>query len=145
MKRTAEANWKGNGLEGKGKLTTQSGVFNDQPYSFTTRFKNEDGKEGTNPEELIAAAHAGCFNMALSFQLTGAGHAPEELNTEAVVEMDTSGEHFFLSGITLKLNAKVPGISKDKFEELAEVAKNNCPISKALKTVPLTLETDFSN
>ncbi|GAB5466550.1 MAG: OsmC family protein [Candidatus Kapaibacteriales bacterium] len=145
MKRTAEALWKGNGLEGKGELTTQSGVFDGQPYSFTTRFKNEDGKEGTNPEELIAAAHAGCFNMALSFQLTGAGHAPDTLHTKATVEMDTSGADFFISGITLHLKAIVPGISKEQFEELAEKAKNNCPISTALKTVPLTLETEFSN
>lgn len=145
MKRTAKANWKGNGLEGKGNLTTQSHVFNDQPYSFTTRFKNEDGKEGTNPEELIAGAHAGCFNMALAFQLTGAGTPPEELHTVAEVEMDTSGEHFFLSGINLHLKAKVPGISQDKFEELAQVAKENCPISKALSSVPITLKTDFSS
>jgi len=145
MKRTAEAKWQGNGLEGKGELTTQSGVFNNQPYSFSTRFKNEDGKEGTNPEELVAAAHAGCFNMALSFQLTGVGNPPESLHTIAEVEMDTSGKDFFISGIKLHLDAKVPGLSEDKFNELAMLAKENCPISKALSDIPITFTSKFSS
>jgi len=132
MKRTASAIWKGSGLEGSGSLTTQSGVFNAQPYSFKLRFENEDGKQGTNPEELIAAAHAGCFNMALSFQLTGAGFVPESLNTDAVLNFDKVGDGFAVTEIVLNLKAVVPGIDNAKFAELTEAAKTGCPISKLL-------------
>ena len=120
--------WKGNGADGNGTLTAQSGAFNNMPYSFKTRFENDNGELGTNPEELIAAAHAGCFNMKLSFVLNEANFNPEELNTEALLT--------FLDGkivsIELNLLAKVPGISKEKFNELAEDAKDNCPISGVL-------------
>lgn len=139
LKRTSTAVWRGNGLEGKGLLNTQSGAFKDQPYSFQTRFASEDGKAGTNPEELIAAAHAGCFDMALSFALTGAGHPPEQLTTKATVTMDKEGVHWFVKNITLDLEAKVPGIAEDKFLELATQAKQGCPISKALASVEITL------
>ncbi len=140
MLRTAQAVWHGSGKEGGGNLTTPSGVLNNQPYSFKLRFVDEDGRSGTNPEELICAAHAGCFSMALSFQLTNAGHVPEELRTQAVLSLDpqpTGG--FAITGIVLKLEAKVAGIDQAKFEELAGVAKANCPVSKAL-SVPISLE-----
>jgi osmotically inducible protein OsmC len=140
FKRTSTANWKGTGLEGSGKLSMQSGVFKDQPYSFKTRFQSEDGKAGTNPEELLAASHAGCFAMALSFFLTGAGHPPEELDVSAIVTMKSEGVHWSVAGIELKLQAKVPGIDAAKFQELAEQAKSGCPISKAVSAVPISLD-----
>lgn len=140
LKRTSTAVWRGNGMEGKGTLTTQSGAFKDQPYSFQTRFASEDGKAGTNPEELIGAAHAGCFAMALSFALSGAGHTPEELRVKANVNMDREGVHWFVKNIVLELEAKVPGIDAAKFNELAEGAKKTCPISKALSAVEITLD-----
>ena len=128
MKRKVVAVWNGDGADGSGVLTAQSGAFNNMPYSFKTRFENDNGKLGTNPEELIAAAHAGCFNMKLSFVLNEANFNPEELNTEAVLT--------FIDGkiisIQLNLKAKVPGINQKKFEELAEDAKANCPISGVL-------------
>lgn len=139
LKRSSTAVWKGNGLEGKGTLTTQSGAFKEQPYSFQTRFASEDGRAGTNPEELIAAAHAGCFAMALSFGLTGAGHPPEQLDVKANVTMDKEGVHWFVKNITLELEAKVPGLDEAKFKELADAAKKGCPISKALASVPIDL------
>ena len=134
MRRTSTAVWSGSGLEGTGSLTTQSGVFQNQPYSFKTRFQNEDGKAGTNPEELIAAAHAGCFTMALSFQLAGAGFTANELRTTAALTMekDKEGDGFTITTVHLDLNAKVPGIDQAKFQELANQAKQNCPVSKVL-------------
>lgn len=133
MKRTATAVWNGSGKEGKGSLDTQSGVFKQQPYSFRTRFENEDGKQGTNPEELIGAAHAGCFAMALSFELNRAGFTAEELNVKATVNLNTSGEAPTIDTIHLDLKGKVPGIEAAKFKELAESAKKNCPVSRVLK------------
>jgi osmotically inducible protein OsmC len=128
MKRKVIAVWKGDGADGSGVLTAQSGAFSNMPYSFKTRFENDNGKLGTNPEELIAAAHAGCFNMKLSFVLNEANFNPEELHTEAILT--------FIDGkiisIQLDLKAKIPGINKEKFTELAENAKANCPISGAL-------------
>ncbi len=128
MKRKVVAVWKGDGADGSGVLTAQSGAFNNMPYSFKTRFENDNGKLGTNPEELIAAAHAGCFNMKLSFVLNEANFNPEELNTEAVLTF-VDGK---IISIQLNLKAKVPGINQKKFEELAEDAKANCPISGVL-------------
>jgi len=139
MKRKATAIWQGNGLEGKGILTSTSGVLKQTPYSFVTRFKNEDGIEGTNPEELIAAAHAGCFAMALSFGLTNAGFIPTELKVEALVNLEQITDHFEITGIHLDLQGKIPGISPEKFLELAEGSKAGCPVSRALKAVPITL------
>lgn len=144
MIRTANAIWKGSGLEGTGALTTRSGAFQQQPYSFKTRFQNEDGRQGTNPEELLAAAHAGCFNMALSFQLGGAGFTPEELDTEARVEMSQEGVHYKVAKVTLKLKARVPGISREQLEELATNAKETCPISQALAAVEIVLEVSLA-
>jgi osmotically inducible protein OsmC len=142
MKRTATSVWKGSGKEGQGTLTTQSKVFDDQPYSFKLRFENEDGKQGTNPEELIAAAHAGCFNMALSVALGGKGYTPDELQTEAAVSLDKEGEGFAISKVVLKMKAKVPGISKEEFEKIANGAKENCPVSKVLNC-PIELQMEL--
>ena len=128
MKRKVLAIWKGSGASGNGILTAQSGAFENMPYSFKTRFENDNGKLGTNPEELIAAAHAGCFNMKLSFVLNEANFNPEELSTEALLTF-VDGK---IISIELNLIAKVPGINKEKFDELAEEAKNNCPISGVL-------------
>jgi osmotically inducible protein OsmC len=132
MKRTAKAIWRGTGSGGLGHLYTQSGTFDGQPYSAKLRFENEDGKLGTNPEELIAAAHAGCFNMALSFQLSNAGFAPEVLTTEAVLTMEKEDAGWSIKKIRLHLEASVPGITVEKFEELAAGAKKNCPVSRVL-------------
>jgi len=128
MKRKINAIWKGDGADGTGVLTAQSGAFNDMPYSFKTRFKNDDGTLGTNPEELIAAAHAGCFNMKLSFVLNESDYNPEELNTDAVLTFEDGK----VISIELNLKAKIPNIDEEKFQELAEEAKKNCPISGVL-------------
>ena len=128
MKRKVLAIWKGSGASGNGILTAQSGAFENMPYSFKTRFENDNGQLGTNPEELIAAAHAGCFNMKLSFVLNEANLNPEELNTEALLTF-IDGK---ITSIELNLKAKVPGVNKEKFDELAQEAKNNCPISGVL-------------
>ena len=128
MKRKVNAIWIGDGADGNGVLTAQSGAFEKMPYSFKTRFENDEGKLGTNPEELIAAAHAGCFNMKLSFVLNEAGYSPEELSTDAVLTFEDGK----IISIELNLSAKVSVVSKEKFMELAEDAKKNCPISGAL-------------
>lgn len=140
IKRNATAQWSGSGKDGRGALTTQSGTLADTPYSFTTRFG--DGK-GTNPEELIAAAHAGCFTMALAFQLSGAAHVPEKLETRADLTMEQEGSGWRIAAIVLTLRGKVPGISRDEFLKHAETAKANCPVSKVLNaaiTLNATLE-----
>lgn len=139
LKRTSRAVWRGTGLEGSGTLDTQSGALQSQPYSTKMRFASEDGKAGTNPEELLAAAHAGCFAMALSFALTGAGHPPEELRVSATFAMDQEGVHWLPKSIALDLEGKVPGITAEKFQELAEGAKKGCPISRALAAVEISL------
>lgn len=138
--RTSSAHWEGDGLTGKGQLDTQSGVFQAQPYSFNTRFVSEDGKAGTNPEELIAAAHAGCYAMALSFMLAGAGHPAKRLDVSARVEMDKVDAHFAMVGILLTLEADVPGLAETEVLALAEKAKADCPVSQALKAVPIRLQ-----
>jgi lipoyl-dependent peroxiredoxin len=139
MKRRAKAVWHGNGLEGKGNLTSTSGVLNETPYSTALRFANEDGRAGTNPEELIAAAHSGCYAMALSFALTGAGFVPDELKVEATVNIEKIDDHFEITAIQLDLVGKVPGITEEKFLELANGAKVGCPVSRALSAVPISL------
>ena len=128
MKRKVNAVWIGNGTDGSGTLTAQSGAFDSMPYSFKTRFENDDGKLGTNPEELIAAALAGCFNMKLSFVLNESNFNPEELNTEASLVFEDGK----VLSIELNLKAKVPGINMEKFNELSTEAKNSCPISGVL-------------
>jgi osmotically inducible protein OsmC len=137
MKRHANAVWSGDLKSGGGHLTTQSGTLDAQPCSFHLRFGNEDGTEGTNPEELIAAAHAGCFAMQLSGFLAEAGHPADELRAEAVVELVPG------TGIVarrLNREAHVPGISGEKFQAEADRAKQNCPVSKALGAIEVTLE-----
>ncbi len=133
MQRTAQAVWKGTGKEGSGTLTTPSGALSAQPYSFKLRFQDEDGRNGTNPEELIAAAHAGCFSMALSFQLAGAGFTADALNTTAVLTLEPVDGTQTITKIVLQLSATIPGISAEQFQTLAETAKANCPVSRVLK------------
>lgn len=132
MKRTAQAVWKGTGIKGSGKLTTQSGAFKEQPYSVKLRFENEDGKQGTNPEELIAAAHAGCFAMALSVALEKAGYTADTLDTNAELTLSQSDDGWKITGIDLHLKASVPDISDDEFDKIAHGAKDGCPVSNVL-------------
>jgi lipoyl-dependent peroxiredoxin len=143
MNRSANAVWKGSGPEGQGTLTTTSGALKEQPYSAKLRFQSEDGRAGTNPEELIAAAHAGCFSMALAFQLTSAGSPPEELRTEAKVELVKGDAGWSIPSIHLTVDATVPGIDKAKFQELAETAKANCPVSKVLAGAKISLTANL--
>lgn len=140
MKRTAKAHWNGTLKEGKGEITTQSTTLNNTQYSFKTRF--EEGV-GTNPEELIAAAHAGCFTMAVGAVLTQGGFTPGDLNTEAILDLDMVALN--INGIHLELTASaIEGVSEDKFKEIAEGAKANCIISKAL-SVPITLNVTYNS
>jgi lipoyl-dependent peroxiredoxin len=136
MIRKAKAIWQGTGRAGNGNLTTDSGVLDNTPYSFKTRFENE---KGTNPEELIAAAHAGCFTMALAFQLQGAGFTPTELVTDAAVSLDPEGQGFRISRSALTLRAKVPNLDQATFDRLAGDAEKNCPVSKVLNAA-ITLD-----
>ena len=128
MKRRINAIWSGDGSSGKGLLSAQSGAFKEMPYSYKTRFENDSGSLGTNPEELIAAAIAGCFNMKLSFVLNEANFKPENLNTDAILSFEDGK----ILSIQLNLKGKVPSISEDKFQELANNAKENCPVSGVL-------------
>ena len=137
--RKATATWKGTGKEGSGAVTTTSGVLNNTPHSFLTRFVSEDGKAGTNPEELVAAAHASCFTMKLSFVLGAAGFTATSLECTATVTMDKVGDGNGVVGIHLDLKGTVPEITAAQFQSCAEDAKANCPISQLLKSVPITL------
>jgi osmotically inducible protein OsmC len=129
MIRKAKAVWRGTGRAGSGTLSTYSGVLANTPYSFKTRFEHE---KGTNPEELIAAAHAGCFTMALAFGLQGAGFTATELSTEAAVTLEPEGQGFRISHSALTLRAKVPNLDETKFAKVAKDAEKNCPVSKVL-------------
>lgn len=129
MKRTGSAVWQGDLKSGKGAVSTQSGILKDTQYSFSTRFENG---AGTNPEELIAAAHAGCFTMALSAQLGNAGFKADRLATQATVTLEQVQGNWTITTIDLELDAKVPGIEQARFNELAEDAKKNCPVSRVL-------------
>jgi osmotically inducible protein OsmC len=130
MKRTASAVWKGDLKQGQGTLSAPGGVLKSTPYSFTSRFENGPG---TNPEELIAAAHAGCFTMALSAALGKAGFTPSELSTEAALTLEQVSGNWTITKIHLDLTGKVPGIDAAKFDEIAKDAKANCPVSRVLK------------
>jgi lipoyl-dependent peroxiredoxin len=130
-KRTAEARWDGSLQEGNGVMRMASGAY-EGPYSFQSRFQEGDG---TNPEELIAAAHAGCFSMALSLELGQAGHSAESIETTATVHIDKVGEGFGITRIELDTRARVPGVSDDEFQQVAEAAKKGCPVSRALAAV----------
>ena len=138
MKRTAKAHWNGNLKEGKGEITSQSTVLHQTSYSFKTRFESGIG---TNPEELIAAAHAGCFTMSVSAVLERAGFKANDLNTEATVDVDLA--NLMITGIHLALSASsIEGVSPEAFQEMAEGAKANCIVSKAL-SVPITLSVSY--
>ena len=127
--RKAKAEWQGTGKDGKGALTSTSGVLSATPFGFNTRFGDA---KGTNPEELIAAAHAGCFSMALAFALSGAGFTPTRIATSAAVTVESEGSGFKISKSALELEAEVPNITKEQFEKIAQGAKANCPVSKVL-------------
>ena len=141
MKRTASAVWQGDLKQGKGTLSSQSGVLKDTPYSFTARFENGPG---TNPEELIAAAHAGCFTMAVTATLGRAGFVPEKLSTQATLTLEQVDSKWTITTIHLELNARVPGIEPQQFDDIAADAKANCPVSRVLNaevTLDAKLET----
>lgn len=140
MKRKASASWSGGLRSGKGTVDSGSGVLKASPYGFGTRFEDNPG---TNPEELIAAAHASCYSMALSAALEGAGFIADELTTEAEITLEKIGDAWTITKSELKLSAKVPGIEEDQFQGIAEEAKKNCPVSKVLNaeiTLEATLE-----
>ncbi|HET6435273.1 MAG TPA: OsmC family protein [Xanthomonadaceae bacterium] len=141
IQRSATAHWEGDLKSGQGRISTPaSGLLADTPYGFKTRFGDA---KGTNPEELIAAAHAGCFAMALSNALAEAGHAPEAVDARADVSLSMEGGPT-ISGIRLSVKAKVPGIEAAQFRALADEAKRNCPVSKALSAVPVTLDAELA-
>ena len=139
MIRKANAVWRGTGRDGTGDLTTASGVLSSTPYSYKTRFEDQPG---TNPEELLAAAHAGCFTMAVAFALQQAGFTPEELKTEAAVSLDPDAPGFKISKSALTLRARIPGIDDAKFQALAKEAEQNCPVSKVLNA-EITLDAQL--
>ncbi len=130
INRSANAAWQGTGKDGKGNLTTQSGTLSGTPYGFKAQFG--DGSGGTNPEELIAAAHAGCFTMALAFKLQGAGHTADSLRTDAKLTMEQEAGGWKIASVALTLRAKVPGLSAEEFHRLADDAKATCPVSRVL-------------
>ena len=137
LTRKAEAEWQGNLAEGRGKLKVGSGAF-DGPYSFKSRF--EEGESATNPEELLGAAHAGCFTMALTAQLSRARITPKRIHTEARVKLEKVGEAFSITQIELETEAEVPDLDDASFQQYALEAKNNCPLSKALASTPISLK-----
>jgi osmotically inducible protein OsmC len=140
MIRKARAVWRGTGRDGDGNLSTDSEVLNGTPYSYKTRFEDQ---KGTNPEELIAAAHAGCFTMALAFELQTAGYTPTELATEAAVSLEPEGQGFKITRSALTLSASVPGLDETTFRQLAQSAEKNCPVSKVLRA-EITLEAKLA-
>ena len=141
MPNTARAHWEGDLKTGRGTIGLGSGAF-EGPYSFKSRF---EGAPGTTPEELLGAAHAGCFTMALSLGLTTAGHPPTSLDTNAVVTLAKVGESFAITRIDLTLKGVVPGLSEADFKRLAEDAKKNCIISRAISNVPMTLDATLTS
>jgi osmotically inducible protein OsmC len=140
MDRSASAVWHGGLKDGKGTISTQSGVLKEAQYSFSTRFENGIG---TNPEELIAAAHAGCFSMALSAQMTDAQIVPDSIETTAVVTMEKTDDGPTITKIQLTTKVKAPGAEKEKFNELAKKAKEGCPVSRVLKAAEITLDAQL--
>jgi lipoyl-dependent peroxiredoxin len=139
--RSAQANWQGTLQQGKGSMKLDSGAFEGE-YSFATRFEDSPG---TNPEELIGAAHAGCFSMALSMLLEKAGHAPKEIQTRADVKLEKVGEGFKITRIALQTEADVPGIGADEFKRQAESAKEGCPVSQALAGTQIDLKAKLKD
>ena len=144
MKRTAQAVWSGGLKDGNGAISLQSGVLKDSPYTFKARFEDESGKSATNPEELIAAAHASCFTMQLSFFLAEAGHPAAKLTTSAEVTVGpVEGKGNTISKSALTLRGDVPGMDEAKFLELAKKAKEGCPVSRALGASEITLDAQL--
>jgi len=135
----ASVHWEGQGRKGLGRISTETGALKDYPYGFASRF--EDDRRGTNPEEILGAAHAACFTMAFSFACDRAGLVTRDVDTRASVRLVKQGDGFVIDRIALTMQATVPGISEAKFQELANAAKRDCPLSKALASVPeITLE-----
>ena len=132
--KTATVHWEGQGKNGQGKISTDTDALKGYPYGFASRF--EDDRRGTNPEELLGAAHAACFTMAFSFACDKAGFATAAVDTKAAVRLVKQGEGFAIDRIALTMEARVPGISQEQFQEIAEAAKAGCPVSKALASVP---------
>lgn len=132
--KSASVMWSGAGKQGLGKVSTESGALMDYPYGFASRFG--DDRRGTNPEEILGAAHAACFTMAFSFACDKAGFATTKADTKAHVRLSEQGDGFVIDRITLRLNAAVPGIDEARFQQIAEAAKRDCPLSKALASVP---------
>lgn len=141
IRKNGSAHWAGGLKGGKGKISTESGALSAHPYGFNTRF---EGVKGTNPEELIGAAHAACFTMALSKILGDSGLTATSLDTKAIVSLDKVGEGFGITGIELSLRGSVPGTDEATFKDLANKAKEGCPVSKALAAVPITLNVTFA-
>jgi osmotically inducible protein OsmC len=143
MIRKGMTEWRGDGPHGSGSLGTESGALRELPFSFKTRFLGDDGQAVTNPEELLGAAHAACFAMTMAFLLTQAGHPAKRLNVTASVDIskvgEKIGERFAITSIALDLEASVDGLSADQFRSLAETAKTNCPVSRALSATPISL------
>ena len=139
MKRSASAHWTGDLKTGKGEISTQSGVLKDSPYGFNTRF---EGKPGTNPEELIGAAHAGCFSMALSMILEQHDLVAEKIDTKADVKLEKVDGGFAITAVHLTLKAKIPGATQEQFEQATEEAKTGCPVSKLLNA-EITLDAEL--
>jgi lipoyl-dependent peroxiredoxin len=134
IEKTANVHWEGPGKKGQGQISTETGALKLYPYGFASRF--EDDRKGTNPEEILAAAHAACFSMAFSFACDKAGFATSTLDTQARVRLATQGDGLVIDRITLTLKACVPGMDKAQFQEIAASAKRDCPLSKALASVP---------
>lgn len=142
MKRSASAVWKGGLQDGRGVVSSDSGVLSNTPYTFKMRFENE---KGTNPEELIAAAHAACFSMALSAGLSTAGHPPTSVHTTAKVHLDRGAEGFAITRIELDTEAVVPGLDEAAFRQQAETAKKGCPVSRALAGTQISLNARLAS
>lgn len=137
--KTASVHWEGRGKQGQGQISTETGALKSYPYGFASRF--EDDRRGTNPEEILGAAHAACFTMAFSFACDKAGFDTASADTRAEVRLVAQGDGFAISRIALHLRASVPGLSEERFVELAQAAKRDCPLSKALAAVPeITLQ-----
>ena len=137
--KTASVHWEGQGKKGLGQISTETGALKDYPYGFAARFEND--RHGTNPEEILGAAHAACFTMAFSFACDKAGLATTDVDTTATVRLSKQGEGFAIDRIALTMQATVPGIDNAKFQEIASAAKRDCPLSKALASVPeITLQ-----
>ena len=140
LQRKGSAQWKGGLKDGKGTVSTASGVLNNTPYSFSSRF---EGQQGTNPEELIGAAHAGCFSMALSAQLDGAGLKADSIDTTATVSLEKLEGGFAITSVHLEVRAKIPGVDQAKFDEATKKAKEGCPVSKLLNA-KITLDAKLA-